>query len=201
MWNHVAYNNFTTHEKRSGIAYSCSIVCTALNGVVMSFKNPTTFSMLSPNCKKTYRMGYLCIRVAFAFHAFPVIGRDADFLFATGKLFRFTATLFSCTVRNRRALCVRCNVWKVMLSNCQIELLVFHSKARNDHLIPLDNNDIMNCGMMQKKKGYVFDDKKRKTCQYYNDVKTLKGKLYTYIIRMIRNRAKPTPFFLKKVKT
>ena len=100
--SHVAYYNFTTHENKSGIACSSeSIVCTALNAVVMSFKNPSTFFKLSPYCKKKLSAWGTCVsRFAFAFQAFPVIVRDVDSLFATEKVFRFPVTLFPCTIRN-----------------------------------------------------------------------------------------------------
>ena len=48
----------------------------------------------------------------FAFRAFPVIVRDADSLIPTRKVARFTATLFSCTIRAEA-----CNDSKVMLLN------------------------------------------------------------------------------------
>ena len=60
--------------------------------------------------------------------------------------------------------------------------------------------------MMQKKKGYALDESlyiieitiKWKSCQFYNAVKTWKGKLCTKI-EINGNQGKPTPFFRKKV--
>lgn len=40
-------------------------------------------------------------RVTFALEAFSVIVGNADSLFATGNVFRFTATLFSCAIRKQ----------------------------------------------------------------------------------------------------
>ena len=75
VWSHVAYYNFTAHENKSGIACSSdSIVYTALNAVVVSFKNPTKFFMLSLLQKKKKknlrRMGYLCIPLCICISSF-----------------------------------------------------------------------------------------------------------------------------------
>ena len=78
----------------------------------------TLYDVLSSYLKKKLTAWGSCVaEVAFAFQAFPVIVRDADSLFATEKVVRFTATLFSCKIIKRRALCVTCNDSKVMLLN------------------------------------------------------------------------------------
>ena len=49
---------------------------------------------------------------------------------------------------------------RFLLLNCANSsfLSFIQIKARNDHPLPLDNNDIMSCGIMQKKKGYALDE-------------------------------------------
>ena len=60
VWQHVAYNNFTIHGNKCGIACSTdSIVCTDCCRKV--FQTLYGVFMLSSYCKKTYRMEFLCI--------------------------------------------------------------------------------------------------------------------------------------------
>ena len=74
--------------------------------------------VLSSYCEKKLTAWGSCVaEAAFAFQALPVIVRDADSLFATEKVVRFTATLFSYTIKKKRALCVTCNDSKIMLLN------------------------------------------------------------------------------------
>ena len=65
--------------------------------------------------KKLTAWGPCVSRVAFASQAFPFIVRDADSLVSAGKVFWFTFTLLSYTIRKRRAVSLKCNGWKVVL--------------------------------------------------------------------------------------
>ena len=51
--------------------------------------------------EKLTAWGSCVSRVTFASYAFPVIVRDADCLFSTGKVVRFTSTLCSYTIRKQ----------------------------------------------------------------------------------------------------
>ena len=178
MWNHV-YNNFTLYGNKSGIACSSdSIVCTECCGEV--YQILYDIFIWSSYCKKTYRMGPCVAGVAFAFQAFPVIVRDADSFFSTRKVFRFTSILFSYTIRKREE--KMCDKWPerfLVLNSANSSFSSFIVKQETI-ILPLDNNDIMNCGMIQKKRGlhiwwkssFTEITTSSKTCQYHNDVKT-----------------------------
>ena len=60
-----------------------------------------------PEARRLTTWGSCVAEVAFAFEAFPVIIRNADSLLSTGKVLRFTATLFSHTTKNRKRACVK----------------------------------------------------------------------------------------------
>ena len=75
--------------------------------LVLVFKSKSFTTMLLSfflievlTVKKLTAWGACVSWFAFAFRAFPVIVRDADSLFPTRKVVRFTATLFSCTTRS-----------------------------------------------------------------------------------------------------
>ena len=164
--------------------------------------------MLYFYCKILTAWGSCVADVTFAFQAFLVIIRYADSLFSTGKSFWFTSTLFSYTIRKREE--KMCHKWpeRFLVLNCANSSFSSFILKQETIILSLDNNDsdIMSCGMMQKKRGlriwwkssFTGITTSSKTCQYHNDVKIEKGKLYKYI-RIIRNPAKPTLFFLYKV--
>ena len=156
--------------------------------------------MLSSYCKKELTTWGPCVsRFAFTFKAFPVIVRDADCLFATEKVVWFTSTLFSYTIRKREG--KMCHKWpeRFLVWNCANSSFSSFILKQETVILSLDTND---SDIMKKrglriwwKSSFTGITTSSKTCQYHSDVKTEKGKLYKYI-RIIRNPAKPTLFFL-----
>ena len=155
VWNHVAHNNFTTHENLHQ-QYCLHSLCAECCSNIFLIPYYVFCGKKLLQKKKELTAWAPCVsRLAFAFETIPVIVRDAVFLFSTRKAFWFTSTLLSYTIRKRED--KMCHKWpeRFLLLNCaNPSFLPFvQIKARNDHPIPLDNNDIMSCGMMQQKKG------------------------------------------------
>ena len=133
VWNHVGYNNFISYGNRSGISCSSdNILCTECCRKV--FQILYNVFMLSSYCKKTYRMGYLCIPVCIYISSFSRDSQGYRLPFLHKDRFSIHKHSVFIHIKKTRRENVSQMIWKIPgIKMCKFKILVFHSTARNDH--------------------------------------------------------------------
>ena len=125
----------------------------------MSFKYPTTpFCVKYLLQNKTYRMGFLCIPVCSCISSFSRDSQGCRFPCLHRESFSIhnhSVFMHNAKGKSSKSHMQLIKGHAIKLSKFEPLVLSFILKQETV-ILHLHNNDIINCGMMQKKKSYAF---------------------------------------------